>query len=564
MREGSARERGRVVPPLTHLPESILVNAPQLLGAFDYVVVGAGTAGCVLANRLSADPANRVLLLEAGGKDSWIWFRIPVGYLFCIGNPRADWRFQTVSQAGLNGRSLLYPRGKTLGGSSSINGMIYMRGQKRDYDEWARLTGDASWSWDGVLPVFKDSENHHRGSTEWHGAQGEWRVEPQRLSWEILDAFQSAAAEAGIPPVEDFNRGNNFGCGKFEVNQRRGVRLSGSKAFLDPVRGRPNLTILTGAHARRLLVEQGRATSIEFDREGRTESVRADREVILAAGAVSSPQLLELSGIGSPEVLRRLGIPVVHPLQGVGANLQDHLQMRLAFRVNHVRTLNERSHSLIGKALMGLEYVLFRSGPLTMAPSQLGAFARSDPSQEWPNLQFHVQPLSLDKFGEPLHPFPAFTASVCNLRPTSRGTVHAASSDFRAPPAIHPNYLATPEDQRVAVEAIRLVRRVVAAGPLQRYEPQEFMPGPGFTSDADLVTAAGNIGTTIFHPVGTCRMGQDAQSVVDSRLRVRGIRGLRVVDASIMPTITSGNTNSPVLMIAEKGSRMILEDRGRA
>ena len=539
------------------------MNAPEPLGAFDYVIVGAGTAGCVLANRLSADPANRVLLLEAGGNNAWIWFHIPVGYLFCMGNPRADWRFQTASQAGLNGRALLYPRGKTLGGSSTINGMIYMRGQKRDYDEWARLTGDESWTWDSVLPIFKDSENYHRGSSEWHGTQGEWRVESQRLSWEILDAFQSAAAEAGIPPVEDFNRGNNFGCGKFEVNQRRGVRLSGSKAFLDPVRGRPNLTVLTGAHARRLTVEQGRATGVEFERAGRATSVRAEREVILAAGAVSSPHLLELSGIGPAALLRRLGIPVVHPLEGVGANLQDHLQMRLAFRVRNVRTLNERSHSLTAKALMALEYALFRSGPLSMAPSQLGAFARSHPSHEWPNVQYHVQPLSLNKFGEPLHPFPAFTASVCNLRPASRGTVHAASPDFRAPPAIDPNYLAAPEDRRVAVEAIRLTRRIVAAGPLKRYEPEEFMPGPRFTSDEELVTAAGNIGTTIFHPVGTCRMGSDAQAVVDPRLRVRGIRGLRVVDASIMPTITSGNTNAPVLMIAEKGSRMILEDRGR-
>jgi choline dehydrogenase len=540
------------------------VKAPQRLGDFDYVIVGAGTAGCVLANRLSADPKHRVLLLEAGGKDSWIWFRIPVGYLFCIGNPRADWRFQTLPQPGLNGRPLLYPRGKTLGGSSSINGMIYMRGQKRDYDDWARVTGDDSWCWDAVLPVFKDSENHHRGSSEWHGAKGEWRVESQRLSWEILDAFQAAAAEAGIPPVEDFNRGNNFGCGKFEVNQQRGVRLSTSKAFLDPVRGRTNLTVLTGAQARRVIVEQGRVTGIEFDRAGRTESAGAAREVILAAGAVSSPHLLELSGIGSAAVLRRLGIPLVHPLEGVGANLQDHLQMRLAFRVKHVDTLNERSHSLIGKALMGLEYALFRSGPLTMAPSQLGAFARSDASQEWPNLQFHVQPLSLEKFGEPLHPFPAFTASVCNLQPTSRGTVHAANPDFRAAPAIDPNYLATPEDRRVAVEAIRLARRVVAAAPLRRYEPEEFMPGPELKSDAELVTAAGNIGTTIFHPVGTCRMGTDPHAVVDSRLRVRGLRGARVVDASIMPTITAGNTNSPVLMIAEKGSRMILEDRGAA
>jgi choline dehydrogenase len=553
-REVSARERSSM---------GGMESTPASL-SFDYVIVGAGTAGCTLANRLSADPAVRVLLLEAGGKDDWIWMKIPVGYLYCMGNPRADWLFKTVSEPGLNGRALNYPRGKTLGGCSSINGMIYMRGQKRDYDEWAHLTRDSSWSWDAVLPVFKESEDHQRGSSETHGAGGEWRVEAQRLSWKILDVIQAAAAEVGIPPVPDFNRGNNFGSAKFEVNQRHGVRLSASTAFLEPVRHRPNLTVLTGCHAKRILFEQGGATGIEFDRNGRPERASARLEILLAAGSVGSPQLLQLSGVGPRELLAPLGIPIVHALEGVGGNLQDHLQLRLSYRVKNVTTLNERTHSLFAKAMMGLEYFLFKSGPLTMAPSQLGAFARSDPSMEWPDLQYHIQPLSLEKFGEPLHPFPAFTLSVCNLRPASRGTVRINSPDFRAPPEIHPNYLATEADRRVAVEAIRLSRRIAAAEALKPYEPGELKPGAQVQTDDELVKAAGDIGTTIFHPVGTCKMGLDDLAVVDSRLRVRGLRGLRVVDASVMPTITSGNTAAPVLMIAEKASRMIVEDRKAA
>jgi choline dehydrogenase len=531
---------------------------------YDYVIVGSGTAGCTLANRLSAHPAVRVLLLEAGGKDDWIWFKIPVGYLYCIDNPRADWRFHTTPQAGLNGRSLLYPRGRTLGGSSSINAMIYMRGQKRDYDEWARVTGDPAWEWDRVLPIFKSNEDHHRGPDEWHGKGGEWRVESQRLSWEILDAFQAAAQESGIPPVPDFNRGDNFGCGCFEVNQRRGVRLSASTAFLKPVLHRPNLEVLTGAHTRRVLFQDGRAVGVEFEHQGALRQATATAEVILAAGSIGSPHLLQLSGVGPAEHLRALGIPVVHALEGVGANLHDHLQLRLAFRVQNTRTLNDIANSLLGKAWMGLEYLLFRRGPLTMAPSQLGAFARSDPSQETPNLEFHVQPLSLDKFGDPLHRFSAFTVSVCNLRPTSRGRLRIVSPDFKAHPEIDPNYLATDTDRRVAVDAIRLARRIVAADALRRFRPEEFVPGREFQSDLELVRAAGDVGTTIFHPVGTCRMGSDAGAVVDPRLRVRGLRGLRVVDASIMPFITSGNTAAPTLMISEQGSRMILEDRQAA
>ena len=533
-------------------------------GTFDYVITGAGTAGCVLANRLSADPDVSVLLIEAGGKDDWIWIHIPVGYLYCIGNPRTDWCYRTAPDPGLNGRSILYARGRVLGGCSSINAMLYLRGQARDYDEWARLTGDAGWSWESVFPVFKQSEDNYRGAGDAHGAGGEWRVEQQRLSWEILDAFGEAAAEAGIPKTDDFNRGDNEGSGRFEVNQRRGVRWNASKAFLRPAMQRKNLTVLTDALVERVGVAGGRATGIEFSRGGERSFAAARIETVLAAGAIGSPQILQLSGIGPGAVLHDRGIPVAHELPGVGENLQDHLQLRMAFKVKNVLTLNTLANSWAGKARMALEYAFFRTGPLTMAPSQMGAFARSSPEHATPNIEFHVQPLSLDKFGDPLHPFPAFTASVCNLRPTSRGYVRIESADPRAHPRIMLNYLSTPQDQRVAIDSLRLTRRIVTqTRALAKYQPDEFLPGPAFVSDEELVKAAGNVGTTIFHPVGTCRMGRaDApDAVVDSRLRVRGLAGLRVVDASIMPTITSGNTNSPTVMIAERGAAMIREDR---
>ncbi len=535
------------------------------LGSFDYVIVGAGTAGCVLANRLSADPEVSVLLLEAGGRDDWIWIHIPVGYLYCIGNPRTDWCYRTEPCAGLNGRSILYARGKVLGGCSSINAMIYMRGQQRDYDEWARLTGDSGWSWESVVPVFRRSEDHWRGADALHGAGGEWRVERQRLGWEILDAFQAAAEEAGIPRTEDFNRGDNDGSGKFEVNQKRGVRWNASKAFLRPAQGRPNLTVITDALVRRLRLEGGRVTGVEFRRAGEEQLAEARIETILAAGAIGSPQILQLSGIGPGSLLAGHGIPVAHELPGVGENLQDHLQLRMAFKVKNVVTLNQIANSWLGKAKMGLEYLFLRSGPLTMAPSQLGLFTRSSPGHATPNIEYHVQPLSLDKFGDPLHRFPAFTASVCNLRPTSRGFVRIASPEPAAAPAIQPNYLATPEDQRAAADSLRLTRRIARARALARYEPEEFLPGPQLQSDAELVKAAGDVGTTIFHPVGTCRMGRadDPQAVVDSRLRVRGLAGLRVIDASVMPVITSGNTNSPTVMIAERGAELLRADRKR-
>jgi choline dehydrogenase len=532
---------------------------------FDYVIVGAGSAGCVLANRLTQDPGVSVLLIEAGGSDNYHWIHIPVGYLYCIGNPRTDWLYRTQKEPGLNGRSLNYPRGRVLGGSSSINGMIYMRGQREDYDGWARQLGDPGWSWDGVLPFFKQGEDHYQGGDDFHGAGGEWRVEPQRLRWDILEAFLAAAEQSGIPRSADFNRGDNFGAGYFQVNQKRGIRWNASKAFLNGIRSRKNLTVVTHAHVEGLAMEAARCQGLIYRRNGRRYEIQARREVLLAAGAINSPKLLELAGIGNPALLNAIGIAVRHALPGVGENLQDHLQLRTVVRVEGARTLNLSAASWRGKAMIALQYLYNRSGPMSMAPSQLGVFARSDPSQPRANVQYHVQPLSLGAFGEPLHAFGAFTASVCNLQPTSRGSTHIAGADPDLPPAIAPNYLDTAEDRRVAVDSLRLTRRIVSAPALSKYHPQEWLPGPEIQTDEQLMRAAGDIGTTIFHPVGTCRMGVagDAGAVVDAQLRVHGIEGLRVVDASIMPTITSGNTNSPTMMIAEKAAHMIIEDRKR-
>lgn len=537
-------------------------TAIRLDGDFDYIVVGAGSAGCVLANRLSADPRSRVLVLEAGGRDNWIWFHIPVGYLFAIGNPRSDWMFETEKEPGLNGRSLKYPRGKVIGGCSAINAMISMRGQAQDYDHWRQL-GLPGWGWDDVRPVFKRLDNHFLGDTEHHGAGGEWRVEEPRVQWDVLDAVAEAAVQMGIPRTADFNTGDNTGVGYFHVNQKRGVRWSSARAFLKPVLERPNLRLETGVLVEKVVFDGRRAVGVQFRQDGRLVEARTRGDVILSAGAVASPVLLQRSGVGPAAWLGEMAIPVVLDKPGVGNNLQDHLQQRAIFKVQGVRTLNETYHSLVGRALMGAQYALFQKGPLTMAPSQLGIFTRSSPEHERANIQFHVQPLSLDKFGDPLHRFPAVTVSACNLQPTSRGTIRLRSRDPSAKPVIAPNYLATFEDRRVAADAIRVTRRLMKQPALQAYRPEEFLPGPAVgDDDASLAKAAGDIGTTIFHPVGTAKMGMasDPLAVVDERLRVRGLQGLRVIDASVMPTITSGNTNTPTIMIAEKAARMVIED----
>jgi choline dehydrogenase len=533
-----------------------------LEGDFDYIVVGAGTAGCIMANRLSADPARRVLLLEAGGSDNWIWFHIPVGYLFAIGNPRSDWMFRTEPEPGLNGRSLAYPRGKVIGGSSAINAMISMRGQAADYDHWRQL-GLAGWGWDDVKPAFRRLEDHFLGESEHHGSGGGWRIEAARLSWAILDAVADAAEEMGIRRISDFNTGDNEGAGYFHVNQKRGRRWSSARGFLKPALKRANLRLEKNVLVDRLVIEHGRAVGVRFMRGDKVVEARAKGEVILCAGSIGSIQVLHRSGVGPAEWLAPLGIASVLDRQGVGRNLQDHLQQRAIYKVEGVRTLNETYYSLIRRGLMGLDYAFRRRGPLTMAPSQLGIFTRSDPHRERANIQFHVQPLSLDKFGDPLHRFPAITVSACNLQPTSRGTVRIRSAEPGEAPVIAPNYLSTAEDRQVAADAIRTTRRLMRQQALARYHPQEFLPGPSVgDDDASLAKAAGDIGTTIFHPVGTAKMGtaNDPMAVVDERLRFHGIAGLRVADASVMPTITSGNTNTPTAMIAEKAAAMILED----
>jgi choline dehydrogenase len=565
---------------------------------FDYIIVGAGTAGCLLANRLSADASKRVLLIEAGKRDDYHWIHIPVGYLYCIGNPRTDWLYETEAAAGLNGRTLRYPRGKVLGGCSSINGMIYMRGQSRDYNQWAAITDDPQWRWDQCLPYFKFHEDHHQGATETHGANGvpaallnplahqdaasaeyfrvlkarkaggEWRIEKQRLSWGVLDAFSQAAQQAGVPASADFNQGNNEGVGYFEVNQKSGWRWNTAQAFLRPTcYGRPNFELWTQAQVARLVIETDadggkRCTGVKVWDGHQLVTATATREVALSAGSIGSAQILQLSGIGAANSLKQNGVEVMHDLPGVGANLQDHLQIRSVYKVKHAKTLNTLANSWWGKAKIGLEYAMSRSGPMSMAPSQLGAFTKSDPAREWANIQYHVQPLSLDAFGEPLHKFPAITASVCNLNPSSRGSVTLKSPDFKVPPAIAPNYLSTEEDRKVAADSLRVTRRIMSQPAMAVFEPEEFKPGVQYQSDEELAKLAGDIASTIFHPVGTTRMGRedDPMAVVNSHLQVRGIRGLRVVDAGVMPSITSGNTNSPTLMIAEKAAHWMAKD----
>jgi choline dehydrogenase len=540
-----------------------MAQPKPLEGQYDYIVVGAGSAGCLLANRLSAEPDKNVLVLEAGGDDNWIWFHIPVGYLFAIGNPRSDWCFKTEAEEGLNGRSLSYPRGKAIGGSSAINAMIYMRGQAADYDHWRQL-GLPGWGWDDVLPFFKRHENSFLGESALHGVGGELRIEAPRVHWDLLDAFRAAAEQAGIKSVADFNTGDNEGCCAFHVNQKRGRRWSAATAFLKPVLGRGNLRLETKCLVEGIDFDGRRAVGVRWRQGGQVRSARCRGEIVLAAGAIGSPQLLLLSGVGPAQHLQDHGIAVVADRPGVGGNLQDHLQLRLIYKVEGIATLNERYHVTFGLAGMLAEYVLFRRGPMTMAPSQLGLFTRSDADQERANLQYHIQPLSLDRFGEPLHRFPAFTASVANLRPTSRGHVRLRSRDPVAAPAIKPNYLSTDADRRIAAIAIRLTRSIVAQPALAPYHPAEYLPGERVPNDDEqaLMQAAGDIGTTIFHPVGTAKMGlaSDPLMVVDERLRVAGVERLRVADASVMPTITSGNTNAPTMMIAEKGAAMIRAD----
>jgi len=525
---------------------------------FDFIVVGAGTAGCLLANRLSACGKHSVALIEAGGSDNYHWVHIPVGYLYCMGNKRTDWLYKTTKQRGLNDRELNYPRGKVMGGCSSINGMIYMRGQANDYDQWRQM-GNEGWSWDEVLPYFKNMEDSYEGANKFHGAGGEWKVNKQRLSWDILDSFKEATIEAGIPEIHDFNEGNNFGVSYFKVNQNSGLRWNTVKAFIKPIKNRKNLTIISRCEVNKIILENKKAKGVQVFRNGNLEKIFSNREIILSSGSVGSPKILELSGIGNPDILSKLGIDTYVESKNIGENLQDHLQLRVIYKLENAKTLNQKANSLIGKIAIGLEYALKRTGPMSMAPSQLGIFAMSDKSYETPNLQFHVQPLSLDKFGDPLHNFPGLTASVCNLNPQSRGSVHINSSDHKVAPLINPNYLSAEQDKIVAAQSIKLARKIVSQRAMRKYNPKEYAPGSHFQSDEDLKKVAGDIGTTIFHPVGTCAMGPSKSSVTDSSLRVRGVDGLRVADASIMPTITSGNTNAPTLMIAEKASEMILK-----
>ncbi|MBV9237788.1 MAG: GMC family oxidoreductase N-terminal domain-containing protein [Xanthobacteraceae bacterium] len=538
--------------------------AVQHVEHFDYVIIGAGSAGCILANRLSADPTTRVLLIEAGDNDRSIWTRIPIGYMYMIGHPGFDWCFETQPEPQLKGRKIAQPRGKVLGGSSSINGMIQIRGQAADFDHWRQL-GLEGWGWDSVLPYFKRHEDFALGADNFHAVGGELGVSPQRVNWPILDAVRRAAVEDGVDETNDFNTGAGEGVGPYHVIQRNGVRSRAARAFLRPARNRRNLRLETNAMASRILFEGRRAVGIEYRQRGALRQVRARREVIIAAGSIKTPQLLMLSGIGPGAHLAEHGISVLADRAGVGANLQDHLQMLLTYRLEGTHTLNQRYNAPFGRVGIALEYALLRRGPMAMGPSPLGIFLRSDQDRDRANLAFTVLPFSRVAPGmkSNFHPFPAITMSVYTCRPTSRGTVRLKNADVTASPELRFNYLSTPEDRELAIASIRITRRLMGRKALAAYRPVEIRPGPqvGDGDDA-LLEAFRTHATTIFHPVGTARMGSvhDGNAVVDARLRVIGLDGLRVIDASVMPTITSGNTNAPTMMIAEKGAAMVLDD----
>ena len=526
---------------------------------FDYIIIGAGSAGCVLTNRLIKSGKYKVLLLEAGGKDNYPWIHIPVGYYKTMHNPKTDWCFKTEPDETMENVSIPYPRGKTLGGSSSINGLLYIRGQERDYDIWRQL-GNKGWSWREVLPYFIKAEDQERGQSEYHGQGGPLSVSDQRIKLDILEVFQNAASEVGIPKVDDFNKGDNFGCGYFQVTERNGLRCSAAVGYLNPVKNNKNLKIETKCHVQKINFENNKAVSVIYFKDNKQITVKANKEILLSAGSIGSPQILQTSGIGDVDKLKSLGIEVTKDLKGVGKNLQDHLMFRPVFKVKNIKTLNKKINSVFGKLLIGLEYVFLRRGPMTMGASQLCGFAKSDETRETPNLQFHIQPISTDKLGGAnLHDFDAFTPTVANIRPTSRGEINIISSDSRDNPKIKMNYLSTDEDRKVAADGIKLIRKIVMeTKEFKKYEPEEYRPGAHIQEGEEIVKACSHYAQTIFHPVGTCKMGDDNEAVVSDQLKVHGIQNLRVIDASIMPNITSGNTNAPTIMIAEKGADMIL------
>jgi choline dehydrogenase len=530
----------------------------------DFVVVGAGSAGCVVANRLSANPANRVILLEAGGWDINPWIHVPVGYFKTLHNPKTDWCYKTDPDPGLNDRRLDWPRGKTVGGSSSINGLLYVRGQKQDYDSWAQM-GNRGWSWDDVLPLFRRSERHEDGETEIHGGEGGLSVSRIRAKSEIAEAFIEAAVEMGVPRTDEYNGESQEGAGYFHQTARKGFRCSSARAFLHPVRNRPNLSVITKAHTQGLVFADDdplRVVGVNYIRNGQSQAVRLNEggEVILSAGAIGSPQILELSGIGQGQVLKDAGVEVRHALNGVGENLQDHLQIRLVYEVN-VPTLNDAINRFLPRMKIGLHYVLARKGPMSLGASQVAIFAKSMEGLETPDIQFHFQPLSADKPGIEMHDFSGVTSSVCQLRPESRGSIHIKSADASDHPSIQPNYLSATADQLCAVRAVKFARAMTKTSALGRFIVREHVPSDDPQTDEELLETARRVSQTIYHPTSTCRMGPGPEAVVDQRLRVHGISGLRVADASIMPAIVSGNTNAPAIMIGEKASDMILEDR---